>query len=94
MGEIVRDQAKQTISGQETLRVANEAFSATHSLPEQARFLAQAVVNGQYVLRIRDDAQVAHEDREDIRARKMRRTMITIAGAALWLDHRRRRPPA
>ena len=31
---------------------------------------------------------------EDARARAMRRTLIGIAAAALWLDHRRRRPPS
>jgi ubiquinone biosynthesis protein len=91
MADIIRDQAKQMVAEEELLRVANEAFSASRSLPEQLRYLAQAIVNGQYVLRIRDDAAAIHEDREDARARAMRRTLIGIAGAALWLDHRRRR---
>jgi ubiquinone biosynthesis protein len=92
MGDIVRDQAKQMVAEEEILRVANEAFSATRSLPEQARYLLQAIVNGQYVLRTRDDSATIHEDREDARARKMRRTLIGVAAAALWLDHRRRSP--
>jgi ubiquinone biosynthesis protein len=94
MGDIVRDQAKQMVAEEEILRVANEAFSATHSLPEQLRYLSQAVVNGQYVLRIRDDSAAIHEDREDTRARAMRRTLMGIAVAGLWLDHRRRRSPS
>ena len=57
------------------------------------RYLAQAVVNGQYVLRIRDDSAALHEDREDTRARRMRRTLIGLGAAAMWWDHRRRRPP-
>ena len=93
MGDIIRDQAKQLVKEEEILRIANEAFFASRSLPEQLRYLAQAVVNGQYVLRTRDDSAALHEDREDIRARKLRRTLIGIAGAALWLDHKRRQAP-
>ncbi|MGH9000087.1 MAG: ABC1 kinase family protein [Acidimicrobiia bacterium] len=89
MGEILRDQIKQQASEEELLRIANEAFSATRAIPEQIRYLAQAVTNGQYVLRIRDEALVMHQNREDARARAMRRTLVGIAGAALWLDHRR-----
>jgi ubiquinone biosynthesis protein len=91
MGDIIKDQAKQLTSQEELLRIANEAFFATRSIPEQLRYLAQAVVNGEFVLRIRDDAWRAHEDREDARARAMRRTLMGIGAAALWLDHRRRR---
>lgn len=61
--------------------MANEAFFATRSVPEQLRFLAQSVVNGQYVLRIRDEALVAHEAREDARARAMRRTLLSLGAA-------------
>ena len=94
MGDIVRDQAKQLLAEEEILRIANEAFFASRSIPEQLRYLAQAVVNGQYVLRVRDDSAVIHEDREDARARAMRRTLIGIAAAGIWWDHRRRRSPA
>jgi len=93
MGDIIRDQAKQMMAEEEILRIANEAFSATRSLPEQLRYFSQAVVNGQYVLRIRDDSATIHEDREDARARAMRRTLVGIAAAAMWWDHRRRRAP-
>jgi hypothetical protein len=91
MGGILRDQAKQLASGGELLRTANELLTATHSLPEQLRYLANSVVNGQFVVRVRDDALMAHEAREDARARRMRHTLWGIALAALWLDHRRRR---
>jgi ubiquinone biosynthesis protein len=90
MGDIIKDQAKQLVEQEELLRIANEAFFASRSIPEQVRYLAQAVVNGQYVLRIRDDSAVIHEEREDARARALRRTLVGIAAAALWLDHRRR----
>jgi ubiquinone biosynthesis protein len=90
MGDIIRDQFKQLNSEEELLRIANEAFFASRSIPEQVRYLAQAVVNGQYVLRIRDDSAAIHEQREDVRARRMRRTLVGIAATALWLDHRRR----
>ena len=94
MGDIIKDQAKQLVEQEELLRIANEAFFASRSIPEQARYLAQAVVNGQYVLRIRDDSAVIHEEREDARARALRRTLVGVAGAVLWYDHRRRRPPS
>jgi ubiquinone biosynthesis protein len=94
MGDIVRDQAKQMMAEEEILRIANEAFSASRSLPEQGRYLLQAIVNGQYVMRIRDDSATLHEDREDARARAMRRTLIGIAAAVMWFDHKRRRPPS
>jgi ubiquinone biosynthesis protein len=94
MGDIIKDQAKQLVEQEELLRIANEAFFASRSIPEQVRYLAQAVVNGQYVLRIRDDSAVLHEEREDARARALRRTLVGVAAAALWYDHRRRRPPS
>jgi hypothetical protein len=94
MGDIIKDQAKQLVEQEELLRIANEAFFASRSIPEQVRYLAQAVVNGQYVLRIRDDSAVIHEEREDARARALRRTLVGVAGAVLWYDHRRRRPPS
>ena len=58
MGEILRDQIKQQASNEELLRIANEAFFATRSIPEQIRYLAQAFTNGQMVLRTPDDAEV------------------------------------
>ena len=85
MGDIIKDQAKQMVAEEEILRVANEAFSASRSLPEQVRYLAQAVVNGQYVLRTREDSASLREDREDKRAKKMRRTLVGIAAARLSL---------
>ena len=90
MGTILREQAKQLVAGEELMRTANEAFLATRSIPEQVRYLAQAVVNGSFVVRTRDDALLIAQDREDIRARKMRRTLLALGGAALWLDHKRR----
>jgi ubiquinone biosynthesis protein len=93
MGTILRDQAKQALAQEELLRMANEAFFAVRSIPEQVRYLAQSVTNGQYVLRIKDDTMVGHEDREDKRARKMRSVVLALGGAALWLDHRRKTAP-
>ena len=93
MGDIIKDQAKQLVAEEELLRIANEAFFASRSIPEQVRYLAQAVTNGQFVLRVRDDSASIHEDRADARARAMRRTILAVAGAALWLDHKRRRLP-
>lgn len=90
MGSILRDQAGKMLEGSELLRLANEAFMAAHAMPEQMRYLAGAIVNGQYVLRVRDETQLVHEAREDARARAMRRTLVGIAAAALWLRHRRR----
>jgi ubiquinone biosynthesis protein len=92
MGDIIKDQAKQLVAEEELLRIANEAFFASRSIPEQVRYLAQAVVNGQFVLRIRDDSAALHEDREDSRARAMRRTIVGVAAAVVWYDHRRRLP--
>ncbi len=90
MGTIIKDQAKQMVAGDELVRTANEAFLAMRALPEQFRYLAQAVLNGSFVVRTRDDAILIAQDREDIRARKMRRTMLLLGGAALWLDRKRR----
>jgi ubiquinone biosynthesis protein len=90
MGEVLRDQAKQMAAGGELLRLANETFIAAHALPEQARYLAQAVFDGQFVLRIRDDALLIAQDREDARAKKMRRLLLGLGGAALWVSYRRK----
>lgn len=92
MGGIIRDQAGQLNSQSELIRLANETFQAGRSIPEQVRYVAQSIVNGQYVLRVRDDTALIHEAREDARAKAMRRTLVGIAAAALWLDHRRKRP--
>ena len=89
MGSILRDQVVQLQSGGELLRIANETFSATRSLPEQLRYMASSIVNGQYVLRIRDDSHEAHEAREDARARALRRTLWGITAMILWHDRRR-----
>ena len=64
---------------------------ATRSIPEQVRYLAQAMVNGQYAVRIRDDSRLPHQAREDTRGRALRRTLLVLGAAALWLDHRRQR---
>ncbi|HEX3612571.1 MAG TPA: hypothetical protein VHU88_12865 [Sporichthyaceae bacterium] len=88
MGTILREQAQQMVAGQELLRMANEVFLATYAAPEQARYLAQSVFNGQFVLRTRDDAILISHDRTDVRAKKMRRVLLALGGAALWLDHR------
>jgi ubiquinone biosynthesis protein len=93
MGGIIKDQAKQMVAEEEILRIANEAFFASRSIPEQVRYLAQSVVNGQFVLRTRDDSAAIHEDRADARARAMRRTIIGVAAGAVWYDRRRRRRP-
>jgi ubiquinone biosynthesis protein len=90
MGEVLRDQAKQMVAGGELLRLANETFIATHALPEQARYLAQAIFDGQFVVRIRDDALLIAQDREDARAKKMRRVLLALGGAALWVGYRHR----
>jgi len=84
MGGVLRDQAKKLQSGSEVLRVANEAFSAARSIPEQLRYLSNAIVNGQFVLRVRDDTALVVQARQDANARAMRRTMIGITAAALW----------
>ena len=94
MGDIIRDQAKQMVAEEELLRIANEAFFASRSLPEQMRYLAQAVVNGQYVLRTRDDSAVdprgpggrpGQEDAPDDGRRRRRRPVARPPAA--------RRPP-
>ncbi len=92
-GGIIRDQALQLNSQEELVRVANEVFTAARSIPEQARFLAQQITNGQFVLRTRDDSQTMVQNREDARAKAMRRTMIGIAAAAVWAQ-RKYHPPS
>jgi ubiquinone biosynthesis protein len=84
MGSVLRDQAKKLQEGSEVLRVANEAYTAARSIPEQMRYLANAVVNGQFVLRVRDDTALVCQARQDANARAMRRTMMGITAAALW----------
>jgi ubiquinone biosynthesis protein len=88
---ILGDQVRQLNSGSELLRMANEAFMAGRSMPEQLRYMASSIVNGQYVLRVRDDTAMAHEAREDARARALRRTLWGITALVLWHDRHRRR---
>jgi hypothetical protein len=88
MGSVLRDQVKKLQEGSELLRVANEAYTAARSLPEQLRYLSNAVVNGQFVLRVRDDTALVCQAREDVNARALRRTLIGITAATLWGVHR------
>jgi ubiquinone biosynthesis protein len=90
MSGMLGDQVLKLQSGGELLRIANETFMATRSLPEQLRYMANSIVNGQYVLRIRDDSHMAHESREDARARALRRTLWGITALVLWHDRHRR----
>ena len=53
-------------------------------MPEQMRYLSNAIVNGQFVMRIRDDTALMCQARQDANAKAMRRTMIGITAAALW----------
>jgi ubiquinone biosynthesis protein len=88
MGSVLRDQAKKLQEGSELLRVANEAYTAARSIPEQMRYLSNAIVNGQFVLRVRDDTALVCQARQDANARAMRRTMVGITAAALWTVNR------
>ncbi|WP_019873477.1 ABC1 kinase family protein [Sporichthya polymorpha] len=88
MADVLRDQAKSMAAGGELMRLANETFIAAYSLPEQARYLAQSVFDGQFVLRTRDDALLIAQDREDARAKKMRRLILGLGAAALWVSYR------
>ncbi|MGH9040682.1 MAG: ABC1 kinase family protein [Acidimicrobiia bacterium] len=89
MGSILGDQVRKLQSGGEMLRVANETFTAGRSLPEQLRYMASSITNGQYVLRVRDDSHQSHEAREDARARALRRTLWGITALVLWHDRHR-----
>jgi ubiquinone biosynthesis protein len=91
MGSVLRDQAKKLQEGSEVLRVANEAYTAARSLPEQLRYLSNAIVNGQFVMRVRDDNALVVQAREDANARAMRRTLWGMTGAALWGVHHYRK---
>lgn len=91
-GGIIRDQALQMNSQEELIRVASEVFTAGSAVPEQLRFMAQQIVNGQFVIRTRSDSQTLHEDREDARAKALRRTLVGIAAAAIWAQ-RKYHPP-
>ena len=91
MSSILRDQVVKLQSGGELLRVANETFIATRSLPEQLRYMANSITNGQFVLRVRDDGHLVHEAREDARAKALRRTLWGITALVLWHDRRRQR---
>jgi hypothetical protein len=90
MGGMLGDQVRSLQSGGELMRIANEAFTASRSVPEQLRYMAASIVNGQFVLRTRDDNHIAHEKREDARARALRRTLWGITAAVLWHDRHRR----
>ena len=90
MGGMLGDQVRSLQSGGELMRIANEAFTASRSVPEQLRYMAASIVNGQFVLRTRDDNHIAHEKREDARARALRRTLWGITAAVLWHDRQRR----
>ena len=55
------------------------------------RYLSNAIVNGQFVMRTRDDTALICQARQDANAKAMRRTMIGITAATLWTVNRHKR---
>jgi hypothetical protein len=66
---------------------------ASAATPEQVRGIMRDLSNREMVLQSQNvqGPKSREEDRADRRAAAMRRTLIGIAAAGLYLDHRRRR---
>lgn len=91
MFEIVED----FLSPEHTIRFAAETALAAMAAPEHARTVMRDMAGRNLTLRTADspDKRSRREDREDARARSLRRTLLALGAGAVWLERRHRRVP-
>jgi ubiquinone biosynthesis protein len=89
MFEIVED----FLSPEHTIRFAAESALAALAAPDQSRTVMRDLAARNLTFRTADspDKRSRREDREDARAKALRRTLLALGAGAAWLDHRRRR---
>lgn len=90
---IMMELARETLSQESAAKLAVEAMLTTAAAPEQMRAFMRDLSNREFTFQNNtvQGPAARNEDRADRRAAAMRRTMLAIAGAAIYLDHRRRK---
>lgn len=88
MFEIVED----FLSPEHTIRFAAESALAALAAPDSARTVMRDLATRNLTFRTADspDKRSRREDREDARARALRRTLLALGAGAVWLEHRHR----
>jgi ubiquinone biosynthesis protein len=88
MFEIVED----FLSPEHTIRFAAESALAALAAPDSARTVMRDMATRNLTFRTADspDKRSRREDREDARARALRRTLLALGAGAVWLEHRHR----
>lgn len=91
--DIMMELARETLSEESAAKLAVEAMMTVASAPEQLRSFLRDLSNRELTLQSNalQGPNARSEDRADRRAAAMRRTLIGLAGAAVYWDHRRRR---
>ena len=89
---IMMELARETLSQESAAKLAIETMMTVASAPEQVRSVMRDLSNREFTL-LNNNIQgpkARQEDRADQRAAAMRRTLLTIAGAAIYAHYRRR----
>jgi len=90
---IMFDLVREALSQEQAAKLTLEAIIGVSSMAEQVRTLARDVTNRELTVQLNEvqGRRSRREDREDERARAMRRTLAGLGAAALWLDHRKQK---
>jgi ubiquinone biosynthesis protein len=91
--DIMMELARETLSQEAAAKAAVEGMMAAASMPEQFRSVLRDISNREFTF-LNNQVQgpdSRREDRADKRAAAMRRTLVGLAGAAVYWDYRRRR---
>jgi ubiquinone biosynthesis protein len=91
--EIMFDLAQETISQEQAGKLTLEMLIGVNTAAEQVRTFARDLTNRELTVQFNEvqARRSRREDRDDARARALRRTLFGLGAVALWLDHRRKR---
>jgi ubiquinone biosynthesis protein len=89
---ILMNLVQETLSPENAARTAMEQMIAVSTAPEQARTILRDLSNREFVFQVGsfEGKRSRSQDRADQRARAMRRTLLSVAGAAIVYDRTRR----
>lgn len=93
---IMFELVEELLSPEHTIRFAAESALAALAAPEHARVAMRDLATRNLTLRTSEspDKRPRTQDREDARAKALRRTLLALGAGAVWLERRHRRGPA
>ena len=91
--DIMFDLIRETFSQEQAGKLTLEMLIGLGSATDQVRTLARDLTNRELTVQLNEvqSRRSRREDRSDARAAALRRTLLGLGGAAIWLDHRRKR---